>query len=147
MVENQLRRGIALAIAGKNVEARSILSQVVQDDPWSATGWFWLARAVETEEQQRYCLEKTLRIDPQNEAARQVLAQMEPKTGGEVETVNPQQPSPQHSQDMEDFRRIVANALGSPESEFYYAGKSASSQQRHRRPALTSGHLPGDSLG
>ena len=125
MVENQLRRGIALAIAGKNEEAKNILSQVVQDDPRSATAWFWLARVVETEEQQRYCLEKTLRIDPQNEAARQVLAQMKPQTANETQAPPPRKTIPTHSEDTKNFRKVVASAFGSLESEFYYAGKSA----------------------
>ena len=125
MVENQLRRGIALAIAGKNAEAKNILGQVVQDDPGSATGWFWLARVVETEEQQRYCLEKTLRIDPQNEAARQVLAQIEPQTANKAKAAPPQKAIPQHSKDTKNFRKVIASAFGSLKSEFYYAGKSA----------------------
>ena len=125
MLENQLRRGIALAVAGKNVEARNVLSQVVRDDPGSASGWFWLASVVETQEQQRYCLEKTLQLDPQNQDAKQALAQLEPETGDETEFPQPRRAArPQHSKDVESFRKVIASVFPL-ESEFYYAGKSA----------------------
>jgi len=39
MTENQLRKGIALAKAGKKLEARYILGQVVKNNPRSVQGW------------------------------------------------------------------------------------------------------------
>ncbi len=125
MIENRLRRGIALSIAGKNDQARNVLSQVVRDDPASATAWFWLASVVETPEQQRYCLEKTLRLDPRNEAARQTLAQIKP----EPQPTHSPRPrpatSPHRSKDVVDFRNTITAVFGSPETRFYYTGKSA----------------------
>jgi len=75
-IEEQLRKGIALAKARKNSEARDILSQVVRNDPQSVLGWLWLAGVVETKEQRRYCLEKVLQLNPQNEVVKRVLAQI-----------------------------------------------------------------------
>jgi len=72
----QLQAGIVLAKAGKRVEARDILGQVVKDDPRSVLGWLWLAGVVDTQEQQRYCLEKVLQLNPQNEVVRRVLTQL-----------------------------------------------------------------------
>ena len=75
-MEDQLRRGIALAREGKKAEARQMLAQVVRNDPRSALGWLWLAGAVETKEQKCFCLEKALQLNPQDEVARQALARI-----------------------------------------------------------------------
>ena len=75
-MEDQLRKGIALAKGGRKSEARQVLAQVVKNDPRSATGWLWLAGVVETKNQQRYCLEKAVRLNPQDEVARQALARI-----------------------------------------------------------------------
>jgi len=80
MIREQLRRGITLAKAGKSTEARSVLGQVVKEDPRSVQGWLWLASVVETQEQQRSCLEIALRLNPHNEAVRQALAQIQSHT-------------------------------------------------------------------
>lgn len=76
MIEQQLHAGIVLAKAGKNSEAREVLGQVVKNNPRSVLGWLWLAGVVETKEQQRYCLEKVLQLNPQNQVVRRVLTQL-----------------------------------------------------------------------
>jgi len=125
MTKDKLCRGIALAQAGKNVKAKKILGQVVKDDPQSASGWFWLAGVVATREQQRYCLEKAMRLDPQNKATRQALAQVKLETGPQTAAGD------QHS-----FAGIVANVLSPPGHEFYYAGKSADKDIDGQSPLL-----------
>jgi hypothetical protein len=81
MAEGQqlLSQGIALAQASKNPEARRILGQVVKHNPRSVLEWLWLASVVETREQQRYCLKKVLRLDPDNEFVRQIVSQVKPE--------------------------------------------------------------------
>jgi hypothetical protein len=76
MTDAKLQAGIVLAKAGKKSDAREILSQVVKSDPRSVLGWLWLAGVVETEEQQRYCLERVLQLNPQNQVVRRVLTQL-----------------------------------------------------------------------
>jgi hypothetical protein len=76
MTNIQLNKGIALAKAGKSLEARHVLGQVVTRDPRSVRGWLWLAGVVETEEQQRYCLERVLHLNPQDEVCKRLLTQM-----------------------------------------------------------------------
>ncbi len=75
--EELLRTGIALAKAGKSAHARKILGQVVKDDPRSVMGWLWLAGVVKTKEQQRYCLERVLQLNPQNQVVKRILTQLE----------------------------------------------------------------------
>ena len=110
MIESQLHKGIALAKAGKKAEARNVLGQVVKSAPQLAPGWLWLADVVETREQRQYCLEKVVRLNPQNEVARQALAQIEAMASGG---------------NKGDFRKIVADIFDPSGDEFYYSGKNA----------------------
>ena len=126
MTEELLCTGIALAKAGKGLEARNILGQVVRDDPRSATGWLWLAGVVETQEQQRYCLERVLQLNPRDKVARRALTRTKSETGAKVEAAKPQaEASLQQPENVENFRKVVARVFGPLGCEFYYAGKSA----------------------
>ena len=42
-------------------------------DPKTAEGWLWLSGVVDFPQQVRYCLERTLRIDPSNERGKRGL--------------------------------------------------------------------------
>jgi hypothetical protein len=46
-----------------------MLAHVVYLEPANAEGWLWLSGVVDLPEQVRYCLERTLRIDPRNARA------------------------------------------------------------------------------
>lgn len=124
MTEKQLRRGIALAKAGKKPEAKRILGQVVKSNPQSFPAWLWLAGVVETEEQRRYCLEKALQLNPQNEGVRRALARIKPEPVGRAKvTKPPAAETPQYAESLEDFKRVIANVFGPLGHEPYYTGK------------------------
>ncbi|MEA3341190.1 MAG: FHA domain-containing protein [Chloroflexota bacterium] len=108
MTKDLLRKGIALAKAGRNATARDVLGRVVKDNPRSVPGWLWLAGVVETQRQRRYCLEKVLQLDPQNKAARRALTQATPEAAND-----------------ESVRKSVASVFDPLGHEFYCAGESA----------------------
>jgi hypothetical protein len=56
-------------MSGQRDLAREMLAYVVYLDPANADGWLWLSGVVDSPEQVRYCLERTLRIDPENARA------------------------------------------------------------------------------
>ena len=136
MTEKQLHRGIALAKAGKKPEAKRILGQVVRSNPQSFPAWLWLAGVVETEEQRRYCLEKALQLNPQNEGAQRALARIQSESVGRAQVAKP--PAAKISQCVENseaFRRVMANVFGPLEYEPYYTGKR-SDQDVEEHPTL-----------
>jgi len=51
-----------------------MLAQAVCDAPDDARAWLWLSRCLDDEMQRRECLERVLRLEPDNQAARQALA-------------------------------------------------------------------------
>ena len=111
-IKELLRTGITLAKAGKNQQAREVLGQVVQYDPRSVMGWLWLAGVVETKDQQSYCLEKVLELNPQNQVVRRVLTQ--------IKTAKPEVPAGSQyfvahqstSETTDDLRKAAANVFG-----------------------------------
>ncbi len=64
-----LARGKQAAMMGQRDLARELLAYVVYLEPANADGWLWLSGVVDSPEQVRYCLERTLRIDPHNARA------------------------------------------------------------------------------
>jgi hypothetical protein len=125
MTEKQLRKGIALAKAGKKLDARHILGQVVRNNPRSIQGWLWLAGVVETEEQRRYCLEKVLQLNPQNKWIRRALTRIKPETVGETKVAKPPAASPPHTENLEEYRKVIGSVFSPLGHEPYCAGKSA----------------------
>lgn len=89
MTNIELNKGIALAKAGRSLEARKVLGQVVRENPKSVRGWLWLAGVVETEEQQRYCLERVLLLNPQDEICKQILIKMRSGSVNGIPNPNP----------------------------------------------------------
>ena len=64
-----LARGKQAAMMGQRDLARELLAYVVYLEPGNPDGWLWLSGVVDSPEQVRYCLERTLRIDPLNSRA------------------------------------------------------------------------------
>lgn len=68
-ISDLLLRGKQAAMSGQRNLAREMLAYVVYLEPANAEGWLWLSGVVEVPEQVRYCLERTLRIEPGNARA------------------------------------------------------------------------------
>lgn len=64
-----LARGKQAAMMGQRDLARELLAYVVYLEPANADGWLWLSGVVDSPEQVRYCLDRTLRVDPYNPRA------------------------------------------------------------------------------
>src|SRR5512132_3662646 len=65
-ISDLLVRGKQAAMTGQRDLAREMLAYVVYLEPANADGWLWLSGVVDSPEQVRYCLERTLRIEPGN---------------------------------------------------------------------------------
>jgi hypothetical protein len=58
---------------GDRATAFQLMRKVIVSDSRNATAWLWLSRMVETEDQQRECLERVIAIDPQHREAQSAL--------------------------------------------------------------------------
>jgi hypothetical protein len=68
-ITDLLIRGKQAAMSGQRDLAREMLAYVVYLEPATADGWLWLSGVVDSPEQVRYCLDRTLRIEPHNQRA------------------------------------------------------------------------------
>jgi tetratricopeptide (TPR) repeat protein len=72
-----LREAVTSAKAGNTIWARECLSRVLRADPRNEIAWFWLSAVLETIDEKRYCLERVLSLNPDNQQARSGLQWLE----------------------------------------------------------------------
>lgn len=70
---NLLQQGIAAAKAGQLDVARTLLTQVVEQEERNPTAWLWLSGVVDSLDDREVCLENVLTLDPGNQPARRGL--------------------------------------------------------------------------
>lgn len=83
------QRGVAAARAGQKRIAAGYLSRSVQHDPQHEGAWLWLGSVLDDPAQSAFCLKTVLKLNPDNERARQGLRWLEQKHG----QVTPQRPT------------------------------------------------------
>jgi len=71
-----LSQGIAAIKAGDNSRGMQLLIACVRDEPNNELAWLWLAACFSEPERRRYCLEKALAINPNNERVRAALEEL-----------------------------------------------------------------------
>ncbi|WP_129626813.1 hypothetical protein [Candidatus Oscillochloris fontis] len=67
------QRGLAAARGGQKRVAEGLLIRAVRLDPQHERAWLWLSAVVEDPQQQAFCLEAVLGINPNNEPAQRGL--------------------------------------------------------------------------
>ena len=75
-IQTQLANGIKAAKQGRKTQARTILYQVLDQEPRNETAWVWLSYVVETPEDRQVCLENVLTLNPENQYAQRGLIQL-----------------------------------------------------------------------
>lgn len=84
-----LAQAVALIREGNIPSARMILIEILKQNPRDEKAWLCLSLCVTEVEQKRYCFEKALKIDPQNQHALERLRRLNdsaaPATQPEVE--------------------------------------------------------------
>lgn len=68
------RQGMTALKAGEKARAKSLFAQIVKSDPCNERAWLYLAAAAQNNEEQRYCLQRVLALNPNNSQAQRGLA-------------------------------------------------------------------------
>ncbi len=69
----QIQKAVTALRSGQRDRARGLLEGVVRAHPDSERAWYWLAQAVETVEERRFCLYQTLNLNRRNALAQREL--------------------------------------------------------------------------
>ncbi|MBM7842721.1 tetratricopeptide repeat protein [Herpetosiphon giganteus] len=72
-IDELLRSAKAAANQGQIEQARKLLSSIVQRDPNHEQAWLWLSGVVDSADKMRYCLDRVLAINPDNQLALSAL--------------------------------------------------------------------------
>jgi hypothetical protein len=102
------RQAIQVLKKGDRATARQLMRQVLLENPRYSPAWLWMSELVDSIEQKRECLERTLALDPANEPARKGLELLRLQ---EVSETMPE-PSPSDPQPSADTEQHQARRLG-----------------------------------
>ncbi|KXK54548.1 MAG: hypothetical protein H3C32_08605 [Anaerolineae bacterium] len=72
--------------ANDRATALELLQRATETDPYNEQAWLWLSGVVETEDDQRTCLQNVMFINPGNENARQGLEMLDAKLAARPKT-------------------------------------------------------------
>ena len=68
-----LQEAIDAIRKGQRIRARDLLTRLLRSDQTNPEYWLWMSSVVDTPKEQIYCLNSVLRIDPDNQRAKQGL--------------------------------------------------------------------------
>src|SRR5512146_2590092 len=83
-----LQRAIQAARAGRKVEARDLLLDLVDVDPHNEMAWIWLSGLVDSLEDRIIACENALTINPANEKVQAYLAELQRQYASFLEKKN-----------------------------------------------------------
>jgi tetratricopeptide (TPR) repeat protein len=86
-MQTSLHQAITMLKMGDKKSAEEHLSSYLESNPGDESGWLWLATAMEDEEQRRYCLEKVVELNPDNQIAQRYLHRLNLSLVREAEVV------------------------------------------------------------
>jgi hypothetical protein len=89
MSNEGLREAVSLIRSGNKSAGAKILTAIVKQNPNDELAWLWLSVCVRTERQKKYCLERVLTINPENENAKRILQQFSPVEAPTLEELSP----------------------------------------------------------
>jgi hypothetical protein len=72
-----LHQAIQAIQYGDRAAGKRLLAQVLHADPRNVQAWLWMSEIADSNEQRRECLDRVIALDPQNQAARSRLAQLD----------------------------------------------------------------------
>lgn len=74
-MSDELQQAITLIKSGKKQDGQQLLLQIIKSEPNNEQAWLWMSIVV-SEDKRRYCIEKALSINPNNQQAKQALAKL-----------------------------------------------------------------------
>lgn len=96
--QQQLEEAITLIKAGQKEQALPLLKQVVQAEPRNENAWLWLSTCFNDPEKKKFCINKALEINPENQKAHQLLERLEGVVQAEpLAASQPASPAPEAS--------------------------------------------------
>jgi len=103
-----LTQAIQALDAEQKDRAQVLLAQLLKQEPNNERAWLLMAEALTDVERQKFCIERALKINPQNDIARQMLAELSGSLPAEADWVTQAEREVMPTQ--EEAARIQASA-------------------------------------
>lgn len=78
---SNLQRAINAIKEGKKTEGKTLLAEILHTDPNNERAWLWMSAAVKNPDNKEECLERVLKLNPDNQPAQRSLASLRKKRG------------------------------------------------------------------
>jgi hypothetical protein len=75
-MSNLLDNGIKAAKSGDKTRAKQYVAQALQENPQNIAAWLWMSTLVDEIKQKKFCYQKVLALNPQNEHALKGMSQL-----------------------------------------------------------------------
>ena len=94
-MSDKLQRAITTIRAGNTAIGRELLTELLKENPQHEDAWMWMTAVVQTQERRLYCLERVLKINPNNETARRAASRLRQEQGQEDKKAQAELHAPQ----------------------------------------------------
>ncbi|MBV6400515.1 MAG: hypothetical protein CNIPEHKO_00805 [Anaerolineales bacterium] len=68
-MQSQLQEAVNAIKSGNTDRAKQLLADVLKHNPQDENAWLWMTRCLTSNDEKRYCFERVLKINPQNQHA------------------------------------------------------------------------------
>lgn len=68
-MQSQLQEAVNAIKSGNTDRAKQLLADVLKHNPQDENAWLWMTKCVTSNDEKRYCFERVLKINPQNQHA------------------------------------------------------------------------------
>ena len=125
-MNEKLRQAIQLSKSGQKQEAQVLLRELVDADPEMLTAWFWLADAMQSDEERLTVLEEAVFHHPTDERLRGALEKLSANLSS-VQTDEKMEPV--EEQELEDQLSVDSEMIAAPEEEYDFVVDEEEQQQ------------------
>ena len=114
--ETMFQEAIKAAREGDKVRSRDLLTRLLRTTKNNPEYWLWMSGVVETRQEQLFCLQNLLKLDPNNEIARRGLIMIGEMPAENVVPVPPHRPKKWETDKLDQevptgIRAVLANPL------------------------------------
>lgn len=103
-VSEKLQQAISSIKSGNKQHGQQLLAQILQAEPNNETAWLWMSAVVD-EDKRKYCIERVLKINPNNQAAKQALGNL-----NKIESKSPQSLPQQNFQNQPSVNKDIPSS-------------------------------------
>ncbi len=110
-MDDLIKQGAAAFKTGDLVNARIFLADAIKQFPDDERAWGWMYNVCSTDEERILCLKQMIRLNPQNEKARNMLLGLDKQTQSPMVANSESMPAQEQEKSLELIQSTLASGL------------------------------------